>query len=323
MKVAILDDYHHAFEDNPSVERLRARAQVDIFHQPLPSPEALRGYQALVGLRERTRFDAAFFAAVPGLEMIAQTGNHAYHIDKQAATTAGVLICLAPSRSPVSTAELTIGLIIAALRRIPQTDRAIRQGQWPLVLGRSLRGKRLGILGLGRVGRAVAELAGAFGMEVLAWGPTLTPERAAQSGAAYTDLDELLERADVVSVHLALSDQSRGLLDEARLRRIGPRGLLVNTARGAIVDEAALARVLEEGALGAAALDVFVQEPLPADSPLCRLDNVILTSHLGWPADATYAEFAETAVEALEAYMDGAPIRIVNPEALQDPSLSS
>ncbi|MBI4491603.1 MAG: D-2-hydroxyacid dehydrogenase family protein [Chloroflexi bacterium] len=316
MKVAILDDYHHAFEGHPSVERLRARAEVDIFTRPLPSPEAARGYQALIALRERTRFDAAFFAAVPGLELIAQTGHHAYHIDLAAATRAGVLVATASSASGTSTAELTLGLMLAAVRRIPQTDHAVRQGSWPLVLGRTLRGKRLGILGLGRVGTEVAQLAQAFGMEVLAWGPTLTSERAARHGVTLLPLDEVLERADNVSVHLTLSDQSRGLLDEARLRRMGPHTLLVNTARGAIVDEAALARVLEEGALGGAALDVFVHEPLAPSSPLCRLDNVVLTAHLGWPSDATYGEFAERAVAVVEAYLDGRPVQALNPRPL-------
>lgn len=314
MRVAVLDDYHHAFVADPAIQRLRARAQVDVLTEKVP-PAALRGYQALIALRERTRFDAAFFEAVPGLELIAQTGGHSYHLDLDAATRAGVLVALAPSLSATSTAELTIGLMLAALRRIPQTDRALRAGEWPLVLGRTLEGKRLGILGLGKVGGAVARLALAFGMKLYAWGPTLTPERAARHGAVYLPLDELLGSVDVVSVHLKLSDQSRGLLDEARLRRMGPRTLLVNTARGAIVDEAALARVLAEGALGGAALDVFAQEPLPLDSPLCRLDNVVLTAHLGWPADATYAEFAERAVKVVEDYMDGTLREVLNPEA--------
>ena len=317
MRVAVLDDYHRALVDDPSIARLRQRVDVDVFTERLPSPAAARGYQALIALRERTRFDAAFFEAVPGLELIAQTGGHAYHIDLAAATRAGVIVALAPSRSATSTAELTIALMLAAFRRIPQADRAIRRGEWPLVLGRTLRGKRLGILGLGRVGQEVARLAQAFGMEVLAWGPTLTAERAARHGVTLLPLDDVLRQADIVSVHLALSDQSRGLLNEARLRLMRSQALLVNTARGAIVDETALARLLAEGQLWGAALDVFVHEPLPADSPLNRLENVVLTSHLGWPADATYREFAERAVEVIEAYLDGRLERALNPEALQ------
>ncbi len=274
-------------------------------------------YQALIALRERTKFDAPFFEAMPQLELIAQTGHHVYHLDMPAATKAGVLVGLGlgAAGQGFSTAELTIGLMLAIMRRIPQTDRAIRSGEWPLVLGRALRGKKLGILGLGRVGREVARIAQAFGMEVVAWGPTLTPERAQASGARYMDLDELLSAADVVSVHLTLSDTSRGLIDEARLRRIGPGSWLINTSRGQIVDEAALARVLADGALGGAALDVFGEEPLPAESPFCKLDNVVLTAHLGWPADDTYRLMAEGTVEVIEAYIDGTYDKALNPEA--------
>jgi len=261
--------------------------------------------------------DAAFFEAMPQLELIAQTGHHVYHLDMPAATKAGVLVGLGlgAAGQGFSTAELTIGLMLAIMRRIPQTDRAIRAGEWPLVLGRALRGKKLGILGLGRVGREVARIAQAFGMEVVAWGPTLTPERAQASGARYMDLEELLSAADVVSVHLTLSDTSRGLIDEARLRRIGPGSWLINTSRGQIVDEAALARVLADGALGGAALDVFGEEPLPAESPFCKLDNVVLTAHLGWPADDTYRLMAEGTVEVIEAYIDGTYDKALNPEA--------
>jgi phosphoglycerate dehydrogenase-like enzyme len=216
-----------------------------------------------------------------------------------------------------STIELTFGLMLSVLRRIPQTHEAMRRGEWPSFSGRTLAGKKLGILGLGRIGREVATLAQAFQMQVLAWGPTLTPERATRSGATFMDLDALLKEADVVTVQLKLSDESRGLLDERRLRLIGPRGVLINTARGAIVDEQALARVLAEGALGAAGVDVFAVEPLAPDSPLRRLDNLVLTSHIGWPVDLTYGTMARAVVEIIEAYLDGRYAGAVNPDALQ------
>jgi phosphoglycerate dehydrogenase-like enzyme len=323
MRVAVLDDYHRVFDADPAIERLRRRVAVDVFTEKVPSLETLRGYGVLIALRERTRFDAAFFDAVRGLELIAQTGNHAYHLDLEAATRAGVLVGMGSSdldamgAMAASTIELTFGLMLACMRRIPHVDGAMRDGEWPSPLGQALCGKRLGILGLGRMGRGVAPIAKAFGMELLAWGPTLTPERARESGATFMELDALLEAADVVSVHLKLSEQSRGLLDEARLRRIGPRSVLVNTARGAIVDEAALARVLAEKALGFAGLDVFVEEPLPADSPLRRLDNVVLTPHLGWPVDLTYRTMAEAVVRIVESYLDGTYAKALNPEALK------
>jgi len=316
-KVAVLDDIHQVFDVDPAINRLRQRLPVDVFteHRLV---ERLRDYQAFIALRERTKFDAAFFEALPELELISQTGHHVYHVDMEAATKAGVLVGLGlgAAGQGFSTAELAIGLMLAILRRIPQTDRGIRKGEWPLVLGRTLKGKRLGILGLGRVGKEVARLALAFGMDVAAWGPTLTPERAVASGASYMDLDQLLEACDVVSIHLTLSDTSRGLITEERLRRIGPNSWLINTSRGAIVDEAALARVLQEGELGGAALDVFTQEPLPASSPLTKLDNVVLTSHLGWPADDTYRLMAAGTVELIEAYIDGTYDKGLNPEAL-------
>jgi phosphoglycerate dehydrogenase-like enzyme len=322
MRVAVLDDYHRIFEADPAIQRLRGRVPVDVYTDKLPL-ERLRAYPILIALRERTRFDAAFFEALPELELIAQTGNHAYHVDMTAATKAGVLVGMASSDVEAmgyiarSTIELTFGLMIAVLRRIPQTDQAMRRGEWPSFAGRTLAGKKLGILGLGRIGREVAHLAQAFDMQVLAWGPTLSAERAARSGATFMELDALLEEADIVTVQLRLSEDSRGLLSEERLRRIGPQGVLINTARGAIVDESALARVLAEGALGAAGLDVFAEEPLVPDSPLRRLDNVVLTSHLGWPADLTYRTMAQAAVAIVEAYLAGNNARAVNQEALQ------
>ena len=323
MKVAVLDDYHRVFDADPAIERLRHRAPVEVFTEKITSLEKLKDYPVLIALRERTRFDAAFFERLPRLELIAQTGNHAYHVDVAAATRAGVLVGMNSSDLQSmggvarSTIELTFGLMLAVMRRIPQTDRAMRRGEWPSFAGRTLSGKTLGILGLGRIGREVAVLARAFEMQVLAWGPTLTAERAARSGATFMELDALLQAADIVTVQLKLSDESRGLLDERRLRLMRPHAVLINTARGAIVDEAALARILEEGAIAGAGLDVFAEEPLGRDSPLRRLDNAVLTSHLGWPADSTYRTMAEGMVSIVEAYLDGRYDKALNPEALQ------
>ena len=217
-----------------------------------------------------------------------------------------------------STAELAFGLMLAVMRRIPQSDQALRRGDWPLVLGYVLRGKTLGILGLGKIGTEVAQIGRAFGMKIIAWGPTLTPERASRSQATYMPLENLLKEADVVSVHLALSDQSKNLLNEARLRLLKKSAYLINTARGAIVDERALVKILQERAIAGAALDVFVEEPLAANHPLLQLDNVVLTPHLGWPTDSGFAGFAENAVTNILDYMSGKLTRVVNPEALQN-----
>jgi phosphoglycerate dehydrogenase-like enzyme len=319
MKVTVLDDYQHAMEGTPAIERLRQTADVQVLFEKLPDDEAvlraLQGSRAIIPVRERTRFAAALLQSLPDLEFISQTGNHAYHIDMEAATRAGIVVALAPGGN--STTELAFGLMLAVMRRIPQSDQAMRAGEWPLVLGYVLRGKTLGILGLGKIGVEVAAIARAFGMKVVAWGPTLTQERASKSGATYMRLDDLLKTADVVSVHLKLSEESKNLLDESRLRMMKPTAYLINTARGAIVDEQALIKLLNHKDIAGAALDVFVEEPLPPDHPLLALDNVVLTPHLGWPTDSGFAGFAENAVTNILDYMEGKLTRALNPEALQ------
>jgi phosphoglycerate dehydrogenase-like enzyme len=277
--------------------------------------QALRGSQAIIPVRERTKFTASLLERLPDLEYISQTGNHVYHVDMEAATRRGIVVSLAPGGN--STTELAFGLMLAVMRRIPQSDAALRRGDWPLVLGHVLKGKLLGILGLGKIGTEVAAVARAFGMEVIAWGPTLTQERATKSGATFMPLEEVLKTADVISIHLALSDQSKNLLDEARLRLMKKSAYLVNTARGAIVDEPALVKILREKAIAGAALDVFVQEPLPKNHPLLELDNVVLTPHLGWPTDSGFEGFAENAVTNILDYMEGKLTRALNPEALE------
>ncbi len=320
MKITVLDDYQRAIEGTEAIRRLRQRAEVRVFTERLATDaaliEALQGSRAIIPIRERTKFPAALLHALPDLEFISQTGNHAYHIDIEAATRAGVIIALAPGGN--STTELAFGLMLAVMRRIPQSDQAMRRGEWPLVLGYVLKGKTLGILGLGKIGTEVAAIGRAFGMKVIAWGPTLTPERAAKSHATYMALDDVMRKADVVSVHLALSDQSRNLLNEARLRLMKRTAYLVNTARGAIVDEQALVRILEERAIAGAALDVFVQEPLPSNHPLLKLDNVVLAPHLGWPTDSGFEGFAENAVNNILDYMEDKLTRVINPDALRN-----
>ncbi len=319
MKVTVLDDYQRAFASTDAIKRLREKAEVQILTEKLSSDaavvEALRGSQAIIPVRERTKLTAALLERLSGLEYISQTGNHVYHVDMEAATRRGIVVSLAPGGN--STTELAFGLMLALMRRIAQTDQAIRRGEWPLVLGYVLKGKTLGILGLGKIGTEVAAIARAFGMHVIAWGPTLTHERAARSGASFLPLEEVLKTADVVSVHLALSEQSKNLLSEARLRLMKKSAYLVNTARGAIIDEAALVKLLREEAIAGAALDVFVHEPLPKDHPLLALDNVVLTPHLGWPTDSGFEGFAENAVTNIVDYMAGKLTRALNPEALQ------
>lgn len=305
MRVAILDDIHHAYEGTRGVDRLRQRAEVAIFTAPFGPPTALRGFDAVVANRERTRFTRALLDQLPDLRIIAQTGNHIYHIDMDAAAERGVLIAKATGGFSVGAAELAIGLTMSLMRLIPVVDREVKDGAWQTPMTRVLHDKTLGIVGFGHVGRHVAKIAGALEMRVLAWSPRLTADAAAAVGAERHELDDLLAASDVVSVHATLSDDSRGLIDARRLALMKPTAYLINTARGPIVDEAALVAALTEQRIAGAGLDVFDQEPLPTGHALTTLSNVILTPHLGWPTDEAYANFADAAADALLAYLDG------------------
>jgi phosphoglycerate dehydrogenase-like enzyme len=320
MKVTVLDDYQHALESTAAIARLRKKADVQVLTEKLATEDALvrslSGSQAIIPIRERTKFSAALLGKLGDLEFISQTGNHGYHIDMDAATARGIVVSLAPGGN--STTELTFGLMLDVMRKISQSDQAMRRGEWPLVLGYVLKGKTIGILGLGKIGTEVAAVARAFGMNVIAWGPTLTQERAAKSNATFLPLDDVLRRADVVSLHLKLSDDSKNLLNETRLRLMKKSAYLINTARGAIVDEIALVKILQEKTIAGAALDVFVEEPLPKNHPITQLDNVLLTPHLGWPTDSGFEGFAENAVTNILDYMAGKLTRALNPEAMNN-----
>ena len=305
MKVAILDDVHRAYEGTAGVRRLRARAEVRIFTAPFGDPVALAGFDALVANRERTKFTRELFAALPDLRIIAQTGNHAYHIDLAAAEARGIVVAKASGGFSYGAAELAIGLAMALMRRIPAADRAVRHGAWQTPLTHILHRKTLGVVGFGHVGRHVAKIAQALEMRVLAWSPRLTDEAARTSGVERRKLDDLLCESDVVSVHATLTPESRGLLDARRLAMMKPTAYLINTARGPIVDEAALVAALGSRRIAGAGLDVFDEEPLPAGHPLTALDNVILTPHIGWPTDEAYESFAGAAADVLTAYLDG------------------
>jgi phosphoglycerate dehydrogenase-like enzyme len=305
MRVAVLDDIHHAYESTDGIRRLRQRAEVRIFTAPFGEPAALSGFDALIANRERTRFTRALLEELPDVRIIAQTGNHAYHVDFAAAAERRVIVAKASGGFSRGAAELAVGLAIALMREIPASDAAIRRGDWRTPLTRVLHGKTIGIIGLGRIGRHVARIADAFGMTVLAWGPRLTDEAAREAAATRRELDALLRESDVVSIHAPLTPESRGLLHAARIGLMKPTAYLINTARGPIVDERALIAALTERRIAGAGLDVFDTEPLPAGHALTTLPNVILTPHLGWPTDEGYGSFASAAADVLLAYLDG------------------
>jgi phosphoglycerate dehydrogenase-like enzyme len=308
MRVAILDDIHDAYGQTGGIRRLRQRAEVKVFTAPFGSPEALRGFDALIANRERTHFTLALLEQLPNLRIIAQTGNHAYHIDLAAAAQRGILVGKASGGFCTGAAELAIGLAIALMRQIPIANAAVKSGHWPMPMGRELHGKTMGIVGLGHVGRHVAKIAGAFGMRVLSWSRRPDASAAAVVGAEPCELDDLLRASDVVSVHATLAPETRGLLDARRLRLMKESACLINTARGPIIEEAALITALSNRWIAGAALDVFDREPLPAGHPLMALPNVILTPHLGWPTDKMYEQFAQAAADVLFAYLDGQEI---------------
>ena len=305
MRIAILDDFHQAYQLTAGLRRLRQCAEVTIFSSPFGAPSALRGYDALVANRERTRFTRALIEQLPDLRILAQTGNHAYHIDLIAAQERGIVVAKASGGFSSGAAELAIGLMIALMRHIPIADTAVKSGAWPIPLGRELCGKTLGVVGLGHVGRHVARIANAFGMTVLSWSRRVDHASAASAGTVPCELDDLLRASDIVTVHATLAPETRGLLDAHRLGLMKETAILINTARGPIVDEAALVAALSSGQIAGAGLDVFDSEPLPSGHPLTKLPNVILTPHLGWPTDKKYEDFAEAVADVLLAYLDG------------------
>ncbi|MDR7417438.1 MAG: NAD(P)-dependent oxidoreductase [Armatimonadota bacterium] len=323
-RLLVLDDYEGRVGAAPSMARLRELAEVTVLDRPLASGDltGLTDVRVLLTIRERTPLDAAFFDRFPHLELVLQTGGHAYHIDESAATARGVVVALGRrARMPTrAVPELTFGLMLAVMRQIHPLAAQLSEGKWPASVGRTLGGRTLGILGMGRHGRPVARIGAAFEMRVVAWDRG-GPRAAADAAAERLPLDDLLAVSDVVSIHLRLSPESRGLLDRARLARMRPGAVLINTARGAIVDEDALVEALRSGRLGGAGLDVFAVEPLPASSPLRTLPSVVLTPHIGWKVDDVFHEFAEIAADQLAAWLDGrlGAGEVLNPAAARLP----
>ena len=318
----VLDDYEGALASAPAMQRLRQVADVTILDHPLTIHDQpqLQAAEILLALRERTSMDRAFFEQCPNLQLVLQTGGHAYHLDQGAATELGIIVALGRGRTtkpPIVVPELVFGLMLGLVRQIYRLHAEMAVGGWGESMGGALDGRTLGILGYGRHGRPVARLAEAFGMNVIAWQRD-PQQRVDEFGVERLPLETLLSRADVVSIHLRLSEESRGLLNRARLRQMKPSAILINTSRGAIVEEAALVEALQQKWIAGAGLDVFAIEPLPASSPLRSLPNVLLTPHVGWKVYDVLHEFVEIAATQLERWLNRelASAEVLNADAM-------
>ena len=316
VRIAVLDDYQRVAARFCDWSVLSEPAEVVAFHDHVDDEDGLTArlasFDVVVAMRERTAFPRSVLDRLPALRLLVTTGRRNPVIDLAAAADRGITVCNTGSPA-TSTVELTWALILATVRQLPREDAAIRAGGWQTTLGADLAGARLGVIGLGRLGSKVARIGQAFEMDVVAWSQNLTDERAAEVGVRRVDRDELLSTADVVTIHLQLSDRTRGLLGPDELARMKPTAVLVNTSRGPIVDEPALVEALRAGRIAGAGLDVFDREPLPADSPLRELRRAVLTPHLGYVTARTYEVFYREAVEDVAAWLAGSPIRVLQP----------
>ena len=293
---------------------LGAGVSLHPFHERIGSEdelaERLRTFDVVVAMRERTPFPASLIERLPSLKLLVTTGRRNAAIDVKAAAARGIVVS-GTATLGAPPVELTWGLILSLARHIPRESIAMRSGAWQTTVGVGLHGKTLGVIGLGRLGSDVARIGTAFGMSVVAWSQNLTREKTDPLGVELVDKESLFRRSDVVSVHLVLSDRTRGIVGERELALMKPTAFLINTARGPIVDEHALIHALRHSVITGAGLDVFDEEPLPVDHPFRRLENVVLTPHLGYVTAENYRLAYGEAVEDIRAFLAGSPVRVI------------
>ena len=318
MKIAIIDDWQGVAHSSADWSRLAARAELIFFADAFGSEDdaalALADFDMILTMRERTAFPESLIRRLPKLRMIGITGPSNPTVDVEACTRQGVTVCNTPrSNALYATAELALGLMIAAARAIPAADKAMRAGgfQFGVPVGMGLAGKTLGIVGLGRLGARLARSALALDMKVIAWSPNLAAAKAEEAGAVLVGKSDLMSGADVISVHMVLSPRTRGLIGAEDIARMKQGAILINTSRGPLIDEAALLAAVQAGKI-IAALDVYDREPLPKDHPLRASDHTVLTPHLGYGVEETWHQFYPQSVENAEAFLDGKPIRVLN-----------
>ncbi|MBY4130164.1 D-2-hydroxyacid dehydrogenase family protein [Rhodococcus fascians] len=316
MQLAILDDYQNVAQDFAPWRSLGDRdIDVTVFDYPFASPEeavsVLAGFNVVVAMRERTPFPRDVLEKLPELKLLVTTGMANAAIDLAAADQLDIAVC-GTSGSASAAPEQTWALLLAFARDLPAQENALRSGGWQSSVGFELAGKTLGILGLGKIGKQIAKYGQAFGMNVIAWSPNLEEATAAEAGVRRVDKDALFTESDVVTLHVRLSERSAGVVGEKELELLGPEGVLVNTARGPLVDEDALITALRNGSIRGAALDVYDIEPLPANHPLLDAPNTVLAPHLGYVTSQSYARFYGEAFDDVVAWLDSAPIRQLN-----------
>ena len=315
-RVAVLDDYQGVALACADWSQVQARTEVTVFADHVRDEDALaerlRPFDVVVGMRERTAFPASLLERLPELKLLITTGPFNAVFDVDAAVRQGVVVC-GTGGAGAATPELTWALIMGVTRRIAAEDAAIRQGRWQVTgIGPELMGSTLGIVGLGRTGPRIAHYAQAFGMNVVAWSQNMTAEKAAEAGAELAGSKrELFERSDIATIHLKLSERTEGLVGADELAALGPKGYLVNTSRGPIVQETALVEALHAGTIAGAALDVFDVEPLATDHPYLSTPNTLLTPHIGYVSTVAYEAFFRDVVGDIEAWLDGSPVRVI------------
>jgi D-3-phosphoglycerate dehydrogenase len=314
-RCAVLDDYQNVALKIADWSSVARDLDIKVFNAPLGNDDAvilaLKDFSIICAMRERTRFSRRVLEALPNLKLLITTGMRNASIDVKAANERGITVCgTGVVGNP--TVGIAIGLMLELTRRIGFENARMKAGEpWQITLGSDLEGKILGVVGLGKLGARVAKVAQALGMRTIAWSQNLTAEQAREAGAELVSKDDLFRQADIVTVHLILSDRSRGLIGARELGLMKPTAYVVNTARGPIIDEGALLNALTERRIGGAGLDVFDVEPLPTDHPLRRLDNVVLTPHLGYVSAQNYAVYFRDTVEDIRAFLDGKSARVI------------
>jgi len=314
-KAAILDDYQNVGLQYADWQSLAGEVEVTVFTDHLfdesAIAERLAEFHILVLNRERTPFPRTLLERLPNLKLMTTSGMYNRSTDMDGARELGIDMCGTEMRS-AATPELTWGLILSLARQIPKEDRNVREGRWQGTVGVGLAGKTLGIIGLGKLGTPVARIGQAFEMDVAAWSPNLTQERADEAGVRCVDKDTLMENSDFITLHMPLSERSRGILQADDLAKMKKTAFLINTSRGPLIDEAALINALQAEAFAGAGLDVYDVEPLPADHPFRSLENTVVTPHLGYVSRGTYEVSFAQGVENIAAWLKGAPIRLIN-----------